>query len=126
MMPTPASEVPQTPLGRFYLALPDAISRVARAYADKVGFPAENFRIELMAAAYDWTYPAVAAFVEKNSMQGVNDFLRAELPLWVINDPLFDFRTGRRWIKRQMTAEEIEERCPPEPIVQAPVYQTGY
>lgn len=112
MMPTPASEVPQTPLGRFYLALPDAISRVARAYADKVGFPAENFRIELMAAAYDWTYPAVAAFVEKNSMKGVNDFLRTEFPLAVINDPLFDFKTGRRWTTRELSVDEILELSP--------------
>lgn len=96
-LPTPAVLVPQTPVGRFYLALPDAINRVAAAYAQRLGFPAANFAAEMMAQAAGWTYQVVSDFVAANSMRAALEYLQKTLPLQLIGDPHFDLRLGRKW-----------------------------
>ena len=122
MMRTPASEVPQTPLGCFYLMIPDAVNRVAAAYAVKLGFNKENFFQELMQHYKVKSYQEIENFVAAHSMQTLLDEIKTGLPLAILKQTLFDFRTGRRWTNRQMTTEEIEERCPPEPIVEPYVF----
>jgi len=122
MMLTPASEVPQTPVGRFYLAIPDAVNRVAAAYAVQLGFDAENFFQELMQFFRVMSYQELENYVAAHSMQAILDEIKTGLPLAILNSPEFDFRTGRKWIKRQMTPEEIESRCPPVEMVSGSVY----
>jgi len=96
-LPTPAVLVPQTPVGRFYLALPDAISRVAQAYADRLGFPAANFAAEMMAQTTGWTFQVVADFVAAQGMPAALEYLKTTLPKSLIAEPHFDLKLGRRW-----------------------------
>jgi hypothetical protein len=96
-LPTPAVLVPQTAVGKFYLALPDAIARIAAAYAQRLGFPAQNFAAEMMAQASGLTYEILREYVEANGMKAALEFLQKTLPLQLIGDRHFDLKLGRRW-----------------------------